>query len=372
MQELQSAARDAVDTRIDWPAPASADKAIDDLEFDLALLKPAFALGTPGAAAYLGSLNRFAIESLRSRYKRWNNKWTDSDGFVQLDEGVMSVLRQYRPTVYSWSVSRLEQFAVCPYQFALRGILQLHPLAGAEPPQRMDPIVKGLLFHRTIAELANGESTPERLNEALDRFAAEERDRLSPSILPVWEAEVESLRTDLQGWLSTRASGDWHSLHAEWEFDTTVLGKYQLHGKADIVEQNSAGHLRVVDLKTGSPPKRPTRSIGGGEVLQPALYAAAVEAVLGKAPTATRLEYATLRQNYKSVEVNIRQAQKDASQVLQVIDSAIDTGFLPAAPREEACESCDYRPICGPYEEERVRRKPKEEMRPLQKIRSTW
>ena len=94
--------------------------------------------------------------------------------------------------------------------------------------------------------------------------------------------------------------------------------------------------------------------------------------MLGKAPTATRLEYATLRQNYKSVEVNIRQAQKDASQVLQVIDSAIDTGFLPAAPREEACESCDYRPICGPYEEERVRRKPKEEMRPLQKMRSTW
>ena len=235
VQELQAAARDAVDTRIDWPAPSSADEAIDDLEFDLALLKPAFAEGTPGAAAYLGSLNPFAMESLRSRYKRWNNKWTDSDGFVQLDEGVMSVLRQYRPTVHTWSVSRLEQFAVCPYQFALRGILKLHPLAGAEPPQRMDPVVRGLLFHRTLAEMAAGESTPERLNEALDRFAAEERDRLSPSILPVWEAEVESLRTDLQGWLSTRASGDWHSLHTEWEFDTTVLGKYQLHGKADIV-----------------------------------------------------------------------------------------------------------------------------------------
>jgi len=30
---------------------------------------------------------------------------------------------------------------------------------------------------------------------------------------------------------------------------------------------------------------------------------------------------------------------------------------LPAAPREGACEHCDYLPICGPYEEERVARR---------------
>ena len=39
---------------------------------------------------------------------------------------------------------------------------------------------------------------------------------------------------------------------------------------------------------------------------------------------------------------------------LAALGALLQTGFLPAAPRKEACERCGYRVVCGPYEEERV------------------
>jgi len=56
--------------------------------------------------------------------------------------------------------------------------------------------------------------------------------------------------------------------------------------------------------------------------------------------------------------------------VLEVIDRAIETAFLPAAPKERACTWCDFRPICGPREEERVSRKARERLADLEALRS--
>ena len=42
---------------------------------------------------------------------------------------------------------------------------------------------------------------------------------------------------------------------------------------------------------------------------------------------------------------------------------------LPAAPREDGCEQSDYLDNCGPYEEERVRRKPGGELDALVQLR---
>ena len=55
--------------------------------------------------------------------------------------------------------------------------------------------------------------------------------------------------------------------------------------------------------------------------------------------------------------------------MLATIDTAIANGVLPAAPREDACGGCDYGVVCGPYEEERVLRKPLGELQPLVQLR---
>jgi len=47
----------------------------------------------------------------------------------------------------------------------------------------------------------------------------------------------------------------------------------------------------------------------------------------------------------------------DVGQQIALIDRAIAGGFLPPAPREEACARCDFHLVCGPHEEERARRK---------------
>jgi hypothetical protein len=46
-------------------------------------------------------------------------------------------------------------------------------------------------------------------------------------------------------------------------------------------------------------------------------------------------------------------------------------GFLPAAPRKDGCKRCEYLPVCGPYEEERVGEKSAPELKALKELR-TW
>jgi hypothetical protein len=52
-----------------------------------------------------------------------------------------------------------------------------------------------------------------------------------------------------------------------------------------------------------------------------------------------------------------------------IVGEALNQPFLPAAPAEKQCARCDYQPVCGPYEEQRARRKPQEPLASLLKLR---
>ena len=57
----------------------------------------------------------------------------------------------------------------------------------------------------------------------------------------------------------------------------------------------------------------------------------------------------------EKIEIQINGwARQQAGRVLRVIDDSIREGFLPAAPRQDACRRGDYLTGCGPYEEERI------------------
>jgi ATP-dependent helicase/nuclease subunit B len=56
--------------------------------------------------------------------------------------------------------------------------------------------------------------------------------------------------------------------------------------------------------------------------------------------------------------------------VLVTIGHAIEEGFLPAAPQRGACALCDYRPVCGPYEEQRAKRKLPDRLDALVQLRN--
>ena len=63
------------------------------------------------------------------------------------------------------------------------------------------------------------------------------------------------------------------------------------------------GMLRVVDHKTGRMPEPRPEMVGGGEVLQPTLYALAAEEMLGEQVALGRLYYSTIAQNYTPIDV---------------------------------------------------------------------
>ena len=111
--------------------------------------------------------------------------------------------------------------------------------------------------------------------------------------------------------------------------------------------------------------------VGKGEVLQPLLYALAAEQALEENVVTGRLHYATLRSNYREIDITLNEFTRGmAGKALGIIDESLRQGFLPAAPREKACERCDYRVVCGPYEEERSGRKSKPELKSLRELRS--
>ncbi len=393
---FENLAASRTSSRIGWPAPQNAADAIDDAEFDLATLAPR----EKGAGGYLKRLPGRSVEALRSRWSRWHPRWKPADGLI-VEEIGNDALERYRPAARAWSPSILQQYARCPYRFALRAIHELRPTERPAGIQRIDPATRGEIYHRVQFELlrdlkqrgllpivpANLAAILECLDEVLKKVVLLAEADLAPAIPQVWNAGVQSIRADLRGWLQHKAAfePDWTPEFFELSFGLAdTLGRdprsspqpvqlddgFLLKGAIDLVERHSTGLLRVVDHKTGKVPTPKPDMVGGGEALQPALYALAAEKLLGEQVTGGRLFYSTIAQNYAAIEIPLHQWTRQRSlQVLRSIDEALHHGFLPAAPRKDGCKGCEYLAVCGPYEEERVREKSQPELKALKEMR---
>jgi ATP-dependent helicase/nuclease subunit B len=403
LDEFERRAREAAPARLNWPAPRDAADAIDDAEYDLVTLKQALAASK--GARYLVEANPQLARSLRARWKRWAAKWTDADGLITADPGALVALAQHRLTARAWSPSALQQFAVCPYKFALHGIHGLQPREESEALEQMDPLTRGSFFHTVQFELlgelkAAGllplnadrlENALEICDRVLDRVAEKLKEDLAPAIPRVWTSEIEGIRTDLRGWLQhvARNDDDWEPVHFEFAFGLTrtpgrdpasaaeeasLAEGVRLRGSIDLVERHtSRGIFRVTDHKTGKPPEKVPAYVGGGQLLQPLLYGLATQTLLGVTVESGRLFYSTQRGGFEHMQIPLTEkASQFLARLLSNIDNSIASGFLPPAPQKDACEICDYRIVCGPYEELRLARfkdRRDERLEPLTEIR---
>jgi CRISPR/Cas system-associated exonuclease Cas4 (RecB family) len=116
----------------------------------------------------------------------------------------------------------------------------------------------------------------------------------------------------------------------------------------------------VTDHKTGKARFEEGGVIGGGETLQPVLYALATEKLVpGSTVESGRLSYCTSAGGFEERVVPLDEtARRHAEVVARTIGAALAEPFLPALPAKDACRFCDYQAVCGPYEELRTRRKP--------------
>jgi hypothetical protein len=398
--------------RLAWPAPADADQAIDEGERDLAVLGRLLRLlqqdraAAKGRARFLLGLNPHLARALRARWLRARGQWSAADGLYNAGADARACLAAHRLRARPYSVSALQRFATCPYQFLLGAIHRLEPRPEIAWLEQMDPLQRGEIFHRVQADVVRwlvaedearrrasprpAEAQPgvpvspardraaafEALDDLLDRAAQQYYEDLAPAIDRVWESGIESMRTDLRGWLQRMldSAGEWEPRHAEFGFGfgpadgrdpasmaapVTLPDGWQLHGFVDLVERRAGRDtLRVTDHKTGRARTQQGVIIGGGEALQPVLYALALEIALGRPVEAGRLFYCTLAGGYEQRLVPLdAQARRSGSEVLEIIDRAVEQGSLPPAPREGACQYCDFRTVCGPDEERRIARK---------------
>jgi ATP-dependent helicase/nuclease subunit B len=399
LQEFEKRAAGSAPARLDWPAPVDPSVAIDDAEYDLASLRRA---RTAGSARYLMETNPHLARSFRSRWMRWEKRWSYADGLVNPDERALDFLATQLLSKRSYSPSSLQQFAACPYRFLLQGIFQFRPREVPAALEQMDPLTRGALFHAVQFELfrefaaaellpVSSDALPRALDLAdgvMDRVAARFEEELAPAIPRVWKSQVESLRTDLRGWLQQSASGspEWTPIHFEFAFglgpdprrdpesvrqEAVILDGIHLRGSIDLIERHvERDILRVTDHKTGKAPQSHPRSVGGGAILQPVLYALAAQGLLGQAVECGRLFYCTQRGDFLQIDVPLNdESRYQVERVLDTINRSIEEGFLPAAPQSGACALCDYSCVCGPYEEQRVKRKPQERLAALIEVR---
>jgi ATP-dependent helicase/nuclease subunit B len=393
LKEFERQTRDAAPARLNWPAPPESADAIDDTEYDLAML--AGALETSQGGRYLVETNPHLARSLRARWKRWAHKWTEADGLITADAPALAALAEHRLDARPWSASSLQHFAACPYRFALHGIYGLRPRDEAAPIEQMDPLTRGALFHAVqfalLGELKRQEMLPvnpsnladavQLADRVLDSVADRYREDLAPAIPRVWNTEIEDLRTDLRGWLHhvSQNDSDWEPIHFEFAFglptdsnrdsasspDPVQLEGLRLRGSIDLVERHVATkQLRVTDHKTGKPPEMAPAFVGGGRFLQPLLYALAAEKLLSAPVESGRLFYATQQGGYQFIPILLTPRSRPfIAKLAANIEAAVVTGFLPAAPQKDSCGICDYRQVCGPYEELRSLRKDRRDER---------
>jgi ATP-dependent helicase/nuclease subunit B len=379
-----------------WPAPKDPDAAIDDFEHDLATMGSLLASradSVKGRARYLYELSPELQRSLTSRWLRWHRRqWESADGLIRSHDTTRAALAAQRIGQRPYSLTALQRFSSCPYQFLMAAVYRLAPLEAPAPLQKIDPLTRGDLFHQfqaaALRRLQQEGLLPlsmdvlpraqQLLTEAIRGVHDREYDRLNPAIERVWKDEMASMTHDLRIWLEKLAEegAEWTPERFEFAFGlpdaegrdprstaepALVDGRFELRGSIDMIERHrQTRFLRVTDHKTGRNRTRAGETvIDGGRVLQPVVYGLALKALFPEETVYSgRLFFCTTTGGFETYEIPLMgDAPRRGLEVLEIVDRAIERGTLAARPAPDACGYCDFQVVCGRDEERRTRRK---------------
>lgn len=198
-----------------------------------------------------------------------------------------------------WSVSRLETYLNCPFQFFVSSVLRLEPRP--EPALGMDAAQRGWLLHELLKEAYANTPDPGDLAavmSSLDQIAGPLFDG-APAKLgfrpTAWWAQTRSGLLDTVRRTLTALPGEgdeWRPRDYEAAFGRGAYPPleltpeeeqgFSLRGVIDRVDVNGQGEARVIDYKSGGASRYNERSLERGENIQIPLYALAVEQSLGR------------------------------------------------------------------------------------------
>ena len=260
-------------------------------------------------------------------------------------------------------------------------------------------MTRGSIFHEAQAAFFRRLKADDRLpltpadipqalktvDAALASVARAYEELLAPAIERVWRDEIADIGRDLRVWVRRLPLADaWEPRYFEFAFglkdvtgrdpaslDDPVLvdGRFILRCSVDLIESRNAD-FRITDHKTGKNRTSWKTVIGGGAILQPVLYGLAIERALNAPVKSGRLFYCTSAGGFVDHEIPLNEPNRRAGlEALEIVDRAIELGFLPAAPAERACAWCDFLAVCGPDERSRVSRKAQDKLGDLDALR---
>ena len=275
--------------------------------------------------------------------------------------------RAGRQPARAYTVSALERYAACPFQYFASHALGLEAERAAE--QTMTPEQRGLFLHRVFESFfrdwqaaGRGAVTLANLDLALERFAVAAEDAIGA--LPSVDRAVA------RGWLlgSAAAPGLAERVFvAEVEDQTGIVerlleyriaGRFELgrppgrrtvaiRGVVDRIDLHADGTFRVIDYKASRPPH-------ASRALQLPVYARCAERQLraerGQDWRATEALYVAFGDPRLQVSLPggdvARAIAAGEARVVELVE-AIEAGEYPPRPVDRSrCASCSYPTVC--------------------------
>ena len=207
-----------------------------------------------------------------------------------LSDGSRNQLQSLHDKPYS--VTELETYAKCPFQYFVNNVLMFH-VKEDETEGELSNLDKGSLLHNILSAFYNSrreQADPDieqcnedvfkeaeyQLNRLLDSAAEERRNKRSTigEDNLFWEIDIEKLRVRLHKWLKGERTKDLSAMPRYYEVpigrDYEPDGAVQLTGRIDRIDVDT-GIFNIVDYKTGSNMPK-IQDIREGRALQLPIY----------------------------------------------------------------------------------------------------
>ncbi|WP_171132700.1 double-strand break repair protein AddB [Ruegeria sp. HKCCA5014] len=204
-----------------------------------------------------------ALEDMRGRGRTWL-QW--SEALEEAPEIAAAPRPSPRPPVAArprqLSVTEIKRLIRDPYAIYAKHVLRLRPL---DPlVQAPDALLRGIVIHEILehfvkdsvfdAALLSRENFLKRASDLLDTHVA------WPTARKLWLARLERIAEDfLRAETARRSDGGPVAFEARMNLKLNPLD-FTLVGRADRIDINSRGAMRIIDYKTGAPPTESQQS----------------------------------------------------------------------------------------------------------------
>jgi len=264
----------------------------------------------------------------------------------------------------AWSPSYVKDMMGCPYKAYMRkgaGVDALEPYNKSP-----DAALRGTLIHEVLSTFCSEHARLEISHKDIDtqklidcaRSLLEKE--LPAAVQAVWMTRFEKLAPDIITFWHERLSSGWHQQALE-EKATSTQTPVPLFSVIDRVDGDNAGHLSILDYKTGTLPTKKDVLTGA----QPQLILEAMawleahhhstvkELLYFRLPAGSRdgAKAMYVANNEGQVETLMEQATAGLSTLKALYQGEDKTwpavaGGVSAVKLEGACEMCDYSGIC--------------------------